>query len=267
MGPTVTGGWRCSDSLLSSERGVVYLEFLVVFVPIWTFGLCVFQLLLIAQADLVVRQSAEAAARSAAVVLADDPAEYGGEPERSVARFRADADSLGYDLNRISTAIGSTSVSALVRSLGHEGAANLGRSRLNTIRLAAHVPLMPLAPSDVLPPRRSSLRGALSQAKSLAGAILHQPFAVAVTFPNAEAEYERGPETTVRVTYALACTVPIARHILCRSFQSVVGQSGLRQSFLTSVQGVLGGRYRRIEHEVSALVQDAPYDYRPRSFS
>ena len=79
----MTRGAPAHRSLVADENGAVYLEFLIAFVPIWTFSLCVLQLALIARADLLVRHAAEAAARSASVVLPDDPNEYGGEPTMS----------------------------------------------------------------------------------------------------------------------------------------------------------------------------------------
>ena len=79
---------RCR--LLEDTSGVVFLEFLMAVTPLWTFAACTFQLALIAHASLIVRHSADAAARSAAVVLPDDPAEYGGEPQMSVARHRVE---------------------------------------------------------------------------------------------------------------------------------------------------------------------------------
>jgi len=72
--------------LVQDRRGVVFLEFLVAFVPVWTFFLCVVQLAFITHANLMVKHAADAAARSAVVVLPDDPNEYGGEPKMSVGR-------------------------------------------------------------------------------------------------------------------------------------------------------------------------------------
>ena len=46
-------------SLFADQRGVVFLEFLIAFVPMWTFFLCVVQLALITYANLMVKHSAD----------------------------------------------------------------------------------------------------------------------------------------------------------------------------------------------------------------
>lgn len=71
-------------SLATDRRGSTYVEFLIVVVPFILFVLCVFQTALLEFADLVVERSANAAARSAAVVLDDDPAHYQGEARNAV---------------------------------------------------------------------------------------------------------------------------------------------------------------------------------------
>ena len=133
-------------SLLVDQHGVVFLEFLITFVPIWTFSLCLFQLAMISQADLVVRHAADAAARSASVVLPDDPSEYGGEPVMSVDRNRVRHGALAAALGRASSVLRTPSADSIATAFSDRLLAKLGRSRRNTIRLAAHIPLRPLAP-------------------------------------------------------------------------------------------------------------------------
>ncbi len=53
---------RRSEALLVDQRGTVFLEFLVVFVPLWTFFLSLVQLALISHANLIVKHAADAAA-------------------------------------------------------------------------------------------------------------------------------------------------------------------------------------------------------------
>jgi hypothetical protein len=76
-------------ALARDRRGSTYVEFLVVVVPFCLFVVCVLQTALLEFADLVVERSANAAARSAVVVLDDDPRFYRGEPRNSVARGSA----------------------------------------------------------------------------------------------------------------------------------------------------------------------------------
>jgi TadE-like protein len=62
------------------ERGAVYLEFLIAFMPFFIFFLCLWQVSIMYSAKLIVDHAANAAARSAAVVWADDPLLFGGQP-------------------------------------------------------------------------------------------------------------------------------------------------------------------------------------------
>lgn len=251
---------RCD--LVRDHRGVAYLEFLIAFLPLWTFALCIFQLALIAQANLMVRHAADAAARAAAVVLPDDPAEYGDEPEMSVARSRLSNDALVGALDAVSSLVRGTSPTGA--ALSGRVLANVGRSRLNTIRLAAHVPLMPLSPLNVGRDARPSLRKALGGTRSVVSAVYYQPFAVAVTFPGTSGDVVVGPEVTVRVTYAQQCNVPLARFILCVPFNQLESTSQWEQSFVAVAQGLVGGRFREIHHDSTALIHDAPYEYEER---
>lgn len=253
------------DDLMRDLRGVAYLEFLIAFVPIWTFALCIFQLALIVRANLMVRHSADAAARSAIVVLADDPSEYGGEPEMSVARNRISPGSLAGALGAISSLAKSPSATAIASAFARPSLANLGRSRLNAIRLAAHVPLMPLAPLNVGSDARTSLRKALGGPRSVVSAAYYQPFAVAVTFPGTTGDVVAGPEVTVRVTYAHQCSVPLARWILCVPFDQLESSSEWDQSFVAMAQALVGGRFRELRHDSTSLIHDAPYEYEARS--
>jgi hypothetical protein len=73
-------------AIARDRRGSTYVEFLIVVVPFCLFVVCVLQTALLEFADLVVERSANAAARSAVVVLDDDPRYYQGEPRNKVAR-------------------------------------------------------------------------------------------------------------------------------------------------------------------------------------
>ena len=204
---------------LADQRGVVFLEFLIAFVPMWAFFLCIVQLAFITHANLMVKHSADSAARSAVVVLPDDPNEYGGEPEMSVDRNRVTASDIVEVLGRVgSTLRDRPNSDSVVSAFSDQTLANLGRSRLNTIRLAAHIPLMPLAPMNVGRDSHPSIATAIGGERRLVSALYYQPFALAVTFPGLQGGVATGPEIMVRVTYAYQCTVPLARRILCRAF-------------------------------------------------
>ncbi|MDH3654508.1 MAG: hypothetical protein OEN21_09590 [Myxococcales bacterium] len=256
-----------SESLFADKRGVVFLELLIAFVPMWTFFLCVLQLAFIGHADLMVKHSADSAARSAVVVLPDDPNEYGGEAELSVDRNPITASDLGVALARIgSTVRARASEAGLLAAFSHEALVNLGKSRLNSIRLAAHAPMMPLAPMNVGRDSRPSIGKAIGSERKLLTALYYQPFALAVTFPGLQGVVATEPEITVRVTYAYQCTVPLARRLLCQSFADLDAKEELGEAFLPLVHSLLGGRFRGLQHQTTLLIQDAPYEYRARAY-
>jgi hypothetical protein len=61
-----------------STRGAVFVEFLIAFLPVYVFFLCLLQLALLVSVKLVTEHAAASAARAAAVVLGDDPKLYRG---------------------------------------------------------------------------------------------------------------------------------------------------------------------------------------------
>ena len=60
-----------------ATRGAVYVEFLIAFLPVLIFFMCLWQMSRLYTAGLAVQHAAVTAARSGAVILADDPARYG----------------------------------------------------------------------------------------------------------------------------------------------------------------------------------------------
>jgi hypothetical protein len=66
-------------SVLACQRGAVFVEFLIVFLPVFTFFMCLLQLALLFTVRLVTEHAALNAARSAAVIIADEKTRYGGE--------------------------------------------------------------------------------------------------------------------------------------------------------------------------------------------
>jgi hypothetical protein len=249
--------------LCFDQSGVVFLELLICIIPMWTFFLCLVQLALIAHASLMVRHAADSAARSAVVVLPDDPDEYAGEPKMTVNRNQVAADDVAEALSRLSSFLRDPSPRSIVRAFSERAFVNLGRSRLNTIRLAAHVPLMTLSPTRAGDPH-PSIRKAIGGERTLLAAFYTQPLAVAVTFPGLQGKVVRQPEITVRVTYAYPCTVPLARRILCRAFSDLETEEELRDVLLPVAQRLLSGSFRRLQHETTLMIHDAAYRYRSR---
>ncbi|HEU4580324.1 MAG TPA: hypothetical protein VFS67_18840 [Polyangiaceae bacterium] len=67
-------------TLLRHSEGAVFVEFLICFLPVYVFFLCLVQLGVLFAVRLLVDHAAISAARAAAVVIGDDPGRYGGEP-------------------------------------------------------------------------------------------------------------------------------------------------------------------------------------------
>lgn len=67
-------------NLSRDVRGAVYVEFLIVFLPLFVFFMSLVQFAFVQVANLVTKHAAVQAARAAIVVLPDDPAFYGNVP-------------------------------------------------------------------------------------------------------------------------------------------------------------------------------------------
>jgi len=72
------------SELFADTRGAVFVEFLIVFLPVFTFFLCLVQLGLLFAVRLVTEHAATNGARAAAVVIGDDPARYGNEAQNKI---------------------------------------------------------------------------------------------------------------------------------------------------------------------------------------
>jgi len=80
---------RPERTLASDARGAVYVEFLIAFMPVFVFFLCLLQLSLLFSAKLVVAHGATQGARTAAVVFGDEPGPYGaGSSPHAMSRER-----------------------------------------------------------------------------------------------------------------------------------------------------------------------------------
>ena len=66
-----------SSGLREDTRGAVYVEFLIAFMPVFVFFLCLLQLALLFTTQVFVEHAATTGSRAAAVVFADDPKPYG----------------------------------------------------------------------------------------------------------------------------------------------------------------------------------------------
>ena len=141
---------------IGDERGVVYVEFLMAFMPLFMLFLGICQLALMHTARLVVQLAAFAAVRSAIVVLEESPDGYDGAERGSLSRGRATdqpgIDSLLMKLGLLprsgipGTAHGLVGLTTFIT--GVEVRAAQQGARMSPIREAAYMPVMVLAPSD-----------------------------------------------------------------------------------------------------------------------
>lgn len=79
---------------LDATSGAVFIEFLIAFLPVYVFFLCLVQLAILFAVRLVTEHAATSAARAAAVVIGDDQRRYGQEKPHELnpssgARFEA----------------------------------------------------------------------------------------------------------------------------------------------------------------------------------
>ncbi len=175
-GVAVRYGARSVAATGRDERGVVYLEFLLAFMPVFVLFLAVCQLSLLYTGALVVRHAAYAAARSAIVVLEDDPARYEQVP-RGMLTTEPPAPGTGPAslLATLGLATGANPAALAQQAISSVEQAAAGSSndhdfppqqgaRMVTIRTAAYLSLITLAPKA--PPagsRNDTLRASISQ--------------------------------------------------------------------------------------------------------
>jgi hypothetical protein len=225
--------------LVLDARGAIYLEFLIAFGPMFLLFLGICQLALIATAELVVRHSANAAVRSAIVVLEESPRDYLDAPRGSLS---AGSPVAGHGAEAV--------LSALGLALTPEGEANKHDTkgsgseaprqqgaRMVPIRTAAYFPLLVLAPKANATAGASSLSGSLPSnfTDELRFALAFTRSATVVTVHTragaeelAREPVERDANVTVRVTYLYPCGVPMVRTLICHTLASLLKPSGAR---------------------------------------
>ncbi|MBK8169932.1 MAG: pilus assembly protein [Sandaracinaceae bacterium] len=215
-------------SFVRQTRGAVYVEFLIVFIPVLTLFLGSIQAALLYGANLVVRHSATTAARAAIVVLDDEPENYDDQPRNSVTKPSGGSSSNSEGLlSTLTDLLGGGSGGSSGGSSGDsQSTSTLGGKRFSAIRSAASLPLLGISPSLQDLTGSQTLRSAIgtSNVSRLAGAFLYNKAAVAVTFPQSpnSGEYQTtfayDEDVTVRVTYMFNCAVPIVNRWMCDSY-------------------------------------------------
>jgi hypothetical protein len=282
--------------LARDQSGVVYVEFLIVFVPIFVFFLVIMQFALLFVSDLGVRHAASAATRSAIVVLDDDPARYGNQARRDLKGGGS-----------CSSGGGSKLFSALAQAAGSGGvqtnqeASCQGGPRAQAIRSAAVAAMLPFSPplQHLLGLGGTGGGSALGAVGGIVGKIFYGLGATAIAFPSrpgsaqARSSWQPGEMVTVRVTYLSYCAIPLASLLICdrmvslrsgmdfellerhswterqevwsrlRAAQPAVGElfDGSSQPSLLSGLMLSGARFKLLQAEASMPLQGADYPY------
>jgi len=205
------------------NAGVIYVEFLIVFFPIFLMFLGIIQLAFIYTGKLIVRHSAFRTARAAVVILDDDPSLHDNAPRGCLAGSSSDG---GFSLDSIVQMIlqesysDDQSVQQTLKSAEHY---RDGNSRYKAIVSAAGMPLLPLAPDITHLWSKQSLERAIGNApvRALSG-LIYNLGSLAVTFPENPGErakykfkYGKRDPVTIRVTYLFHCGVPGISALLC----------------------------------------------------
>ncbi len=209
---------------LREERGVVYVEFLLVFFPLFVLFLVIMQWALLGATNLGVRHSASAAVRSAIVVLPDDPAFYEGQEKNQIPVTSSCSEGFVGKLHKL---LGKLNVDS--GAIPDDGKCP-GGPRMAVIRFAAIMRILPFSPNpaSIAPEAFSGFISGLGVAGWMAGAAAYSYGATRVTFPSSpgadtfKSSWQDKEDVTVRVTYLAHCGIPIARFLMCDRSESLL---------------------------------------------
>lgn len=245
-------------SLPRDERGAVYVEFLLAFLPVFLLFLAICQVGFLVAGRLVVSHAALVGARSAIVVLDDDPTLYGGA-ERN---YLSDKPSSKPQSNA------SDPLAAISQALSAVAPASLGTSssepsgpksvpqqgaRMQAIRAAVFRPLGTVAPtaSAFLGGAGATVEASLAADAGVARAFakVYVQAAAVVTVHDSPKHAELANEpigpnapVTVRVTFLQMCGIPVVRALMCRSISSLLEEPEAPQAGMTEKRQALRAR-------------------------
>ncbi|MGE0790773.1 MAG: TadE family protein [Sandaracinaceae bacterium] len=207
------------DPVHDRQGGAAYVEFLIAFLPLFTFFLGLVQWSLMSAADLVVQHAASRAVRAAIVVIDDEESRYDGAD-----RLQIDSDGSAEVRDPLATILGLDCPTPLA-GLGTPR----GGPRLAAIRQAASFPLLAVSPSFDQLYETDSVRTALDDpgCRASMGAGAYNAAAMSVTFPDGphsssfRSSFAYGDQVTTRVTYAFHCGVPLINRLMCESYPAL----------------------------------------------
>jgi Flp pilus assembly protein TadG len=212
---------RRSGARLCDARGVILVEFLIAFLPVFLLFLAIVQLVLLAAARLIVQHAAEVGVRAAIVVLDDASRFYSG----AVSFSLSDAAGSQPDWEQRFTERFGAPGPASNAATREDGA------RMAAIRRAVHARIAAIAPdpsfvAQLRRPASRSSTGAAIGTRPLARVAFaldwYAGVSTAVTFPvtRGSAQLQTAAvmprsDVTLRVTHLFACRVPIVAGLLC----------------------------------------------------
>lgn len=208
------------------NKGAVYVEFLLVFPPLFLLFLVILQSAIIRATDIGLRHAAASTVRSAIVVLPDDPYAYEGHTRNRIFQDSSCSEGFVGKLHTLLGKLGSHSMAI------PEAGKCLGGPRMSAIRFAAIMRMLPFSPNpqSIAPGALGDSIRAFGTAGWIAGAAAYSFGATAVTFPEGPGSKknraslswsDNEEEVTVRVTYLAHCGIPIARFFMCDSSHSL----------------------------------------------
>ena len=279
------------------NKGAVYVEFLLVFPPIFLLFLVILQSVMLRTTDIGVRHAASGAVRSAIVVLPDDPVAYKKELKNKITMESDCSEGFSGKFRKVLSKLGMDTFDV------PKSGKCPGGERLAAIRFGAIMRMLPFSPNpgSILPAGLGKGLESLGAAGWLAGAAAYSYGATAVTFPESHGSAKRKEnlswthqqDVTVRVSYLAHCGIPIARFFMCDSsyslltdfdvdfykrdfkgFQAAQKRIHGSQSALSQMQvsvgnsaiffGLLasGERFRVLSADATLPLNSAPYAYK-----
>lgn len=239
------------------NKGAVYVEFLLVFPPIFLLFLVILQSAMLRATDIGVRHAASGAARSAIVVLPDDPIAYNNEVKDQIKMDSDCSEGFSGKFRKVLGKLGMESFDV------PKSGKCPGGERLAAIRFGAIMRMLPFSPNpkNILPAALSEGLGTLGPSGWLAGAAAYSYGATAVTFPEEpgsakpkeDLTWGHQDEVTVRVSYLAHCGIPIARFFMCDSSYSLAANLDT-ELYKRDFKGFQAAQ-KRIKGSQSALAQ------------
>lgn len=179
----------------SSTGGAAYVEFLLAFLPIFTLFMGLLQIIVLYGARVMTQHAATRAARTASVVIDDDPAYYLGEERGFVGGQRASAEDLARSYRR---------------HLGIDSG-SVVTTRRAAVEISAMLALLAITPRD--PSGRGNPSGDSIDAR--ARTTREHVDVEVMSSSSVPISLVEDQDVRVRVTFRYPCAIPFAGPLVC----------------------------------------------------